>query len=170
MGPAGRRCSWIWSPKVLSVQWSRSPLELNSIKDVRSSVKMYVKNHYMFRFHLIPLLFGCHVGCYTFRLSAIHVAEHEIIEPVGQHRSSPPRDPQSFQLTRCRCQNLIAASAGAAWAGLRRDPTESPQPGAIPTTSRSSWLKAMGKPDVFFVKTLTGHMSCHCVAFFKRTT
>ena len=57
MGPAGRRCSWIWSPKVLSVQWSRSPLELNSIKDVRSSVKMYVKNHYMFRFHLIPLLY-----------------------------------------------------------------------------------------------------------------
>ena len=59
-----------------------------------------------------------------------------------------------------------AVAAGAARAGFRKDPSASPQPGAIPTRARSSRLKAMGKPK-FAVKTLTGHMS-HCVAFFKK--
>ena len=36
-----------------------------------------------------------------------------------------------------------AFSAGAAWSGARRDPSESPQPGAIPTTARASRLKAL---------------------------
>ena len=31
-----------------------------------------------------------------------------------------------------------AFSAGAAWSGACRDPSESPQPGAIPTTARAN--------------------------------
>ena len=31
-----------------------------------------------------------------------------------------------------------AFSAGAAWVGARKDPSESPQPGAIPTTARAN--------------------------------
>ena len=112
-------------------------------------------------------LFVRHVRCYNFRLSALR-GEHEIIEPVGQQRRSPPRDhPEIRKVLLMKLGAAVrAASAGAARAGCRKGPSEPPQPGAIPTRARSSRLKAMGKPK-FAVKTLTGHMS-HCVAFFKK--
>ena len=99
-------------------------------------------------------LFVCHVRCYNFRLSALW-GEHEIID-------HPERSAKVLLMKLGAA--VRAASAGAARAGFRRGPSESPQPGAVPTRARSSRLKAMGKPK-FAVKTLTGHMS-HVVVFF----
>ena len=57
--------------------------------------------------------------------------EREIIEPVANTCIPHPEIHKTFS-------PLGAFSAGAAWSGARRDPSESPQPGAIPTTARAN--------------------------------
>ena len=91
------------------------------------------------------------------------------IEPVGQQRRSPPRDHPEIRKVllmklgaAVRAVAALAASAGAARAGCRRGPSESPQPGAIPTRARSSRLKAMGKPEICREDTHGSHVSLHC--------
>ena len=138
-------------PTKLVVSWEAvGDVQLRTCKEVWNFWQVVIFGMFWESFEL-----QC-VTCWQVHPRSARVAS-DLVRPFRSIKASTSSSPYRISLRSLRnhisvCVSEIrktfsplgaAFSAGAAWSGARKDPRASPQPGAIPTTARANWLKAL---------------------------